>query len=157
VQECCQRAHDRCWPHQVHVGTNNLANSSPMPLEALARKYPRQKLVLIHCWPFLEESGHLAKTHANIYLDTCWLPVLNPGYYRQAMEGWINYVPAHKMMCSQDSTSVEMAAGSSLVARQILSDLCRVQASVWNTPETVLREHTAAWLHSNAVTVYGGT
>ena len=114
MHECCKQAHDRGWPHQIHVGTHNLSQSSPLPLADMAAQYPRMKIVQLHCWPFLKEAGWLAKYHANIFIDTCWQPVLSPAFFREAMVNWLNYVPASKIMCSHDSTSVEMAVGSSL-------------------------------------------
>jgi hypothetical protein len=71
VHECCRQAHERNWVHQVHVGTNNISNSSPLPLEELARRYPQMNIVMIHCWPFLKEAGWLAKFVPNMYIDTC--------------------------------------------------------------------------------------
>ncbi len=148
VQECCKQAHDRRWPHQVHVGTNNLAQSSPMPLEALAKRYPAMQLVLLHCWPFLAESGHLAKQTPNIHLDTCWQAVLNPAFYGEAMRMWLGYVPAHKIMCAHDATSVEMAAGSALFVRETLAkEIAAVGGG---------RDTAPALLHDNAALLYGG-
>ncbi len=125
MHECCRQAHERGWPHQVHVGTHNLSQSSPLPLEGLARRYPRMKLVLLHCWPFLEESAYLAKHLPNVYLDACWQTILNPSFFAKAMEHWIGYLPGGKIMCSQDATSVEMAAGSAFFARQLLEAALR--------------------------------
>jgi hypothetical protein len=141
VHECCKLAAERGWAHQVHVGTHNLPDSSPLPLQALARRYPKMKLVLIHCWPFLAESGTMARQIANVYLDTCWQPVLNPEFFRSAITQWWNYVPEHKVTCGHDATTVEMAVGSSLFTREVLS--------------TTVRGPGKAYLHNNAVGIYG--
>lgn len=154
VHECCKQANDRGWPHQVHVGTHNITECSPMPLAELASRYPGMKIVLIHCWPFLREAGWLAKQFPNVYLDTCWLPVLNPAFYREALETWLGYVPYHKIMCSQDSTSVEMAVGSSLFVRGILADVLS-HGDCWpGLPEADLRRIAADILYGNAESVY---
>ncbi len=148
VHECCKQAHDRCWPHQVHVGTNNLAQSSPLPLEALAKRYPDMPLVMLHCWPFLSEAGHLAKQVPSVHIDTCWQAVLNPAFYGEAMRMWLGYVPMHKMMCSHDATSVEMAAGSALFVREMLAkEIAAVGGG---------RDAATALLHDNAARLYGG-
>jgi len=42
MHECCKQAHDRGWPHQIHAGTHNLTQSSPLPLGALAERYPKE-------------------------------------------------------------------------------------------------------------------
>lgn len=151
VQACCEEANRRAWPHQIHVGTHNITRCSPMPLETLARRYPAMRLVLIHCWPFLDECGWLAKHLPNVYLDTCWLPVLNPDYFRRAMETWLRYVPMHKIMCSHDSTSIEMAAGSAWHTRMIMKSVLEPIANVAGCAE---EEIAGAMLGLNAKDVY---
>jgi len=153
MHECCKQAHERGWPHQMHIGTHNILESSPMPLEPLARRYPRMSIVMIHCWPFLDEAGWLAKHIPNMHIDTCWQPVLNPQFLRQSLMTWLNYVPTHKIMLAHDSTSIEMAVGSSRFTREILAEAlerqgCGVDAS-WR------RQAAGDMLHNNAVRLYG--
>jgi predicted TIM-barrel fold metal-dependent hydrolase len=155
IHECSKRADDLGWAHQVHVGTNNIEQSSPMGLSRLAQRYPRMKLVMIHCWPFLKEAGWIAKFHANAYLDTCWLPILNPDFFREAISTWWNYVPAHKITCGQDATSVEMAAGSSLFHREILADALRERSRGLGMTDEELTAAARSILHENAVALYG--
>ena len=155
VQECCKQAHERSWPHQVHVGTHNLRESSPLPLESLAKRYPKMKLVMIHCWPFIKEAGWLAKHVSNIYIDTCWQPVLNPHFLYESFTSWLNYVPSHKIMCSHDSTSIEMAVGSSILTRQILAETLGACCACCVGQPSSLREIAMGLLHNNSVNVYG--
>jgi hypothetical protein len=155
MHECSRLAHERGWPHQVHVGTHNLSQSSPLPLESLGRRYPRMKIVMIHCWPFFAEAGWLAKQLPNLYLDTCWLPVLNPNFFRQAMEQWWNYVPLHKITCGHDSTTVEMATGSSLYTREILAELGGEQLRRHSATRTEVLGAIGGFLHGNAELLYG--
>jgi len=153
VHECCKLAADRGWVHQVHVGTNNIGQSFPLPLQDLARRYGRMKLVMIHCWPFLEQAGWLAKHVPNIYIDTCWQPILNPRFFEQAITMWWNYVPAHKITCGHDATSVEMAVGSSLFTREILSRVLTAGTALGLSRTDLLRIG-AGYLHNNAVEIY---
>ncbi len=151
VHECLKLSNDRGWPHQVHVGTNNLPRTSPLPLAQLMRAYPNVNFVLIHCWPYLDEAAHLAKFHPNAYIDTCWLPVLSPSHMEAALRTYLGYVPGHKVMCSQDSTSVEMAVGSARVTRTLLGKVLASQVA-----DGRLSEDHALWLarrmlHDNAV------
>ncbi len=155
VDECCKQAHERHWPHQIHVGTHNLRESSPLPLESLAKRYPQMKIVMLHCWPFINEAGNLAKHAANIYIDTCWQPVLNPRFLHDSLHTWLNYVPTHKIMCSQDSTSIEMAVGSSLFTREILAEALRTCCTRCVREESSLTRIAAGILNNNAVQVYG--
>ncbi|MBE0655805.1 MAG: amidohydrolase family protein, partial [Bacteroidales bacterium] len=122
VHECCRLANERKWPHQIHVGTHNLPESNPLPLEKLARAYPDQKIVMLHCWPYIEESGYLAGRFPNMFIDTCWQQVLNPMFLRKSMDTWLGYLPHSKITMSNDSTSIEMAVGSVLISKEILAE-----------------------------------
>ncbi|MBI3117265.1 MAG: amidohydrolase family protein [Candidatus Hydrogenedentes bacterium] len=154
VNACCALAHERRWIHQVHVGTNNLDESTPLPLEGLARRYGNMPVVMIHCWPFLKEAGWLAKMVPNIYIDTCWQPVLNPRFLHDSFEEWLNYVPWHKIMLSHDSTSVEMAAGSALFTREALEEALRRQRRR-GLSRRLAEEAAAGLLYGNAERLYG--
>lgn len=155
VHECCRQAHDRGWPHQVHVGTNNLTESGPLPLEALARRYPKMNVVMLHCWPFLSESGYLAKMCPNMFADTCWQPILNPEFLHRSFMEWLGYVPLHKIMCSQDATSVEMAVGSSQYQKEMLLFEIEGECGGMSLDQGARRGAALALLHNNAVRVYG--
>jgi hypothetical protein len=123
VYECAALAEKRGWPHQIHTGTDNLPDSNPLPLQPLIRAFGGVHFVLIHCWPYLKEAAYLARFNANVYVDSCWTPVLNPEFFRQSMETYIGYLPDSKVMIGHDSTSVEMAAGSLIVTRRILAEI----------------------------------
>jgi predicted TIM-barrel fold metal-dependent hydrolase len=155
MHECCRQAHERGWAHQVHTGTHNLTQSSPMPLTALASRYPRQKLVLLHCWPYTREAGWMAKHHPNVYIDTCWMAILNPVFLRDALRAWMNYVPLNKIMMGHDGTSVEMAVGSSLFVREILTEILDGQSRSLGLTEDDLLHAASSFLNDNAVDVYG--
>jgi hypothetical protein len=155
VNECCKLANDLNWPHQVHVGTHNLPDSNPLPLQKLARNYPGQKIVQIHCWPYQREAGHLAKSYPNVYLDTCWQVVLNPDYLRESLDQWLHYVPLSKITMGNDSTSIEMATGSSLISRSILMESLDRHFSAWFVGEQKKMDIVYDFMHNNAVDVYG--
>ena len=155
LHECCNRANALDWSHQIHVGTHNLPDSSPLPLEPLARRYGRMRLVLLHGWPYLAECGFLARTLPNVYLDPCWLNILNTQFLDQALRAWLGYVAASRIMISQNATSIEMAVGSAERTRQtlgvVLGDLGR-QAGL---EQADLRHLATDMLHNTAVEVYG--
>jgi len=155
VHACCERAHERGWPHQIHVGTANLSRSDPLPLETLARRYPKMQLVLLHCWPFLKESGWLAKYLPNVYLDACWLPILSPAHLERALHTWLAYVPQHKIMVSHDATSVEMAAGAAIILRQSLATALEQVVAWTNVAASEAEQLATAILHDNAPQLYG--
>ncbi len=153
MHECCKLANDLSWPHQVHVGTHNLPFSNPLPLQHLATRYPRQNLVLLHCWPFLQESGYLAKQVPNIYLDTCWQSILNPEFLRHALDLWLNYVPLSKIMMGNDATSIEMAVGASLLTKEILA--ASLESHTDDFAESQILKIAKRLVHDNAERMYG--
>lgn len=155
INECCRLANERGWVHQIHVGTNNLPNSNPLPLAALADRYPNMKIVMLHCWPFFKESAYLAKFHSNIYIDNCWVPVLSTNFFDDALDTYLNYVPYNKIMLSHDCTSIEMAVGSSLYTREILEQRLLEQKSLLKLSNDAVRKVALDMLQNNAVLVYG--
>lgn len=155
VHECCKQAHDRGWVHQIHVGTHNLAQSSPLPLADLAGAYPRMKIVQLHCWPFHREAGFLAKQYPNVYIDACWQAILNPSFLRESLATWLGYVPTSKIMCSHDATSIEMAAGSSIFTREILAESLTDASRHAGLTKPDLRRIATDILNNNAVGLYG--
>lgn len=154
MHECFKRADDRGWPHQIHVGTHNLPDSNPLPLAPIARRYGRQKLVLLHCWPFANEAGWLAKQYPNVYVDACWQTVLNPAFLRDSLRRWLGYLSSSKIMLSHDATSIEMAAGSSLITREILSDVLQEIGTTARLGEAALRQTAMQLLNDNVVQLY---
>jgi Amidohydrolase len=155
MHECCRLANQKKWVHQIHVGTHNLQESNPLPLISLGEKYPNMKIVMLHCWPFLKEAAFLAKNKPNFYIDTCWLPVLSPDFFTEALDTYLNYVPYHKIMLDHDSTSVEMAVGSSLFTREILTEKLLKQQKKLQLNTEELRTIALDLLHNNSVRLYG--
>ena len=156
VHVCCAQANDRGWPFQCHVGTNNLAESSPLPLEPLARRYPRMALVQLHCWPFAKEAGYLAKMVPNMHIDACWQPILNPAFLRESLGTWMGYVPVSKLMFSNDATSVEMAAGAADITRRAVWDAVSRRGGECGLGPEAAGETVKDMLHNNAARLYGG-
>ena len=113
------------------------------------------KLVMIHCWPFLDECGWLARQFPNMFIDTCWQPTLNPEYFRDAISRWWNYVPGHKITCGHHATPAEMATGSAMFTRELLSEVLPQRSGKPPVARAVLRQSVADMLHNNAVRIYG--
>ncbi len=80
---------------------------------------------MIHCWPFLEEAGTLARQNPNFYIDTCSQPILNPAFFRTAIAQWWKYVPSGKITCGHDATTVEMAVDRRYSRVRFSRALCR--------------------------------
>ena len=155
MNEFCRIADERKWVHQVHVGTHNLNNSGPLPLEELGDRYPGMKIVMLHCYPFFNEAAYLARNKPNFYIDNCWVPLLSPSFHSQALDIYLNYVPYNKIMLSNDATSPEMAGGASVFTREILSQKLSEQKERLNLTDDQLRSAALDMLNNNAVRIYG--
>jgi hypothetical protein len=71
------------------------------------------------------------------------------------MSEWLNYVPSHKICCSHDSTTVEMACGSSLFTREILGEVLRERTRGMGVSDDELRRLATGFLQDNAARIYG--
>lgn len=154
MHECFRQTHLRAWPHHCHVGTHNLPESDPLPLAAIARQYPDMKIVMLHCWPYLDEAGLLAKHHPNVYIDMCWQVILNPEFLRRALESWLGYLPLHKLTIGQDATSIEMAAGAAELAGEIIEDVLDSRRNLLGLSKLQARHVAKSITHNNAVRLY---
>jgi predicted TIM-barrel fold metal-dependent hydrolase len=155
MNACLQETADRNWPHHCHVGTHNLPNSSPLPLQELVPRYPAVKFVLLHCHPYIDEAGNLAKHYPNVYLDACWQVILNPEFLRKALRAWLGYVPLHKITIGHDATSVEMAAGACSMVREIVAETLEDRRHLLGLRKEDIPAVIADLLHNNAVDLYG--
>lgn len=155
MHECCRLASEKKWPHQIHTGTHNLPDSNPLPLEMIARTYPDQKIILLHTWPYYKEAGYLAQYYPNVFIDACWQQNLNPGFLRESLSNWLGYIPLNKLMISNDSTSVEMAVGSSIITRNILAEALTFQKKAAGLSDSILNKYAWGILHDNAEAIFG--
>jgi hypothetical protein len=154
IHALCHLAHENNWPHQVHVGTHNHPHSKPLPLDRIARRYINQKLVMLHCWPYVEEAGFLAQSFPNVYIDSCWQPMLNPQFLKDSLRKWLGYIPLNKLTMSNDATSVEMAVGASLLSRKTLKLLLPELGPLLGIGRGEYREVVRKLLWSNAMEIY---
>jgi len=64
-------------------------------------------------------------------------------------------VPLHKIILGNDSTSIEMAVGSSLISKTILMESIERQFSAWYVGEKPKMDLVYDFMHNNAVDLYG--
>ena len=70
------------------------------------------------------------------------------------MAMWINYVPLSKITMGNDSTSIEMAVGSSLISKSILLETLDQNLSAWYVGGNNKMDTVYDFMHNNAVDVY---
>ncbi len=154
VYECLEQTAKRHWPHQIHVGTHNLPDSNPLPLQTLIHAFPQIDFVLLHAWPYIDDSAYLARSFPNVYIDPCWTPILNLQYFRSSLETYIGSLPDTKVMIGHDSTSVEMAAGSLGFCRKILAEILQKRMDCDDLPYESALSLARRYLLENAKRIY---
>ena len=94
-------------PYQIHTGDGRIQGSSPMLLVDLIEANPKTKFVLMHGgFPWVDETGAIAfeeMTHAkNVWLDSCWLPILSYSMAKRAFHEWLDLVPSDRILWGSD-------------------------------------------------------
>jgi predicted TIM-barrel fold metal-dependent hydrolase len=90
-------------PIQIHTGLqegneNLLANANPLLLANLFLEYRQAKFDLFHGgYPFMGEALALAKNFSNVYLDLCWLHIIDPVYAQNLLSEGLTAVPHGKI------------------------------------------------------------
>lgn len=148
-------------PIQIHTGIlaggkSILANSNPLLLSNLFLEFPDARFDVFHGgFPFVNEMGSLALMFPNVYLNTCWLPLISYASFQRALREWLCYVPAGKFLWGGDCHSVEGIYGSVYVMRQALAEvLARIIEDGLLDEETALAVARDI-LHDNAVKLFG--
>lgn len=115
-------------PVQIHTGLlaggrNNLANTNPLHLTNLFLEFPHVQFDIFHGgFPFMGELGSLALMFPNVYLDTCWLPLISYESFKRAFKEWLCYVPMGKFMWGGDCSCPEGIYGAVWLVRHALSE-----------------------------------
>jgi len=162
MHEVCRRCADHELPFQIHTGIqagnfNTITNANPAYLTNLIRKYPDVKFDIFHGgYPYFREAGILAKYFPNAYVDGCWLTHISPSAYKEALNEWLEIVPATKIFAwggdhvIPEHTYASLKLGKELVAEVLASKVIQGRFS----------KKTAYWIAErimgkNAQEVYG--
>ena len=128
MHEVCRRCAEHKLPFQIHTGIqagnfNTISNANPTYLTNLIRKYADVKFDIFHGgYPYFREAGLLAKYFPNAYVDGCWLTHISPSAYREALNEWLEIVPATKIFAwggdhvIPEHTYASLKLGKELVA-----------------------------------------
>ena len=124
-----EKAAEHGLPVQIHTGLlahgkNYLANTNPLHLTNLFLEFPHVKFDIFHGgFPFMGEIGSLALMFPNVYLDTCWLPLISYTSFKKALGEWLCYVPAGKFLWGGDCACAEGIYGAVWMVRRALSEV----------------------------------
>ena len=156
-----EKAAEHGLPVQIHTGLlaggkNYLGNTNPLLLTNLFLEFPNVKFDIFHGgFPFMGEIGSLALMFPNVYLDTCWLPLISYESFKKALSEWLCYVPAGKFLWGGDCAHVEGIYAATRVFRQGLSEVLAAKIEEGQLDkETAI--HTAQGItHNNAAKLFG--
>lgn len=162
MHEVCKRCSEYRVPFQIHTGIqagnyNTIRNADPTHLTNLLRKYPDVKFDIFHGgYPYFREAGILAKYFPNAYVDGCWLTHISPSAYKEALNEWLEIVPATKIFAwggdhvipEHTYASLKLAKNliAEVLAQKVLSGSFSMKTALW-VAERIMGE--------NAVEVYG--
>jgi predicted TIM-barrel fold metal-dependent hydrolase len=161
MHEVCKRCAKYNLPFQIHTGIqagnyNIITNANPTHLTNLLRQYPEVRFDIFHGgYPYCRQAGILAKYFPNAYIDGSWLAHISPSAYKQALNEWLEIVPATKIFAwGGDHTIPEHTYASLRLARELIAEV--LTANILNQR---FSKKTAIWtaeriLDKNAREVY---
>lgn len=111
--------------YQFHTGLlsgNNgyLPNANPELMANLFGDYPNVKFDIFHIgYPYQHVLSGLAKMFPNVFIDMCWAHVISPLASQNALEEWLDCMPANKICAfGGDSSVLDFVAGHLQIAKE---------------------------------------
>jgi len=124
----CRVADEHRIVYQIHTGIqegngNLIYHSDPTLLSNLFMEYRNAQFDLFHMgYPYVMETGTLAKNFRNVFINMCWGHIISPEAARRALVEWVDAVPANKISAfGGDYCFVDGVYGHQVLARQNVS------------------------------------
>jgi predicted TIM-barrel fold metal-dependent hydrolase len=155
-----ESAGEKGLPVQIHTGLlaegrNTLANSNPLHLNNIFIEFPHVQFDVFHgAFPFTGEIGSLALMFPNVYLDTCWLPLISYASFTNALSEWLSYVPAGKFLWGGDCACAEGVYGAVHMVRRGLAEVLGTKVDYGVFDREFALEVARALLHDNACRLF---
>lgn len=110
-------------PFQIHTGHARIQGSNPMLLVDCIAANPQTKFVLFHGgYPWIGETGAIATRHANVWIDSVWLPTISYTMAKRAYQEWLEVVPSNRILWGADAHHAEGIYAATQVTRRCLAD-----------------------------------
>ncbi len=128
IHESIARAGEYNLAVQIHTGLqdgpgNYIHNSNPIHLANLFFEYPHVNFDIFHGgYPYCGELGTLAKNFANVYLNTCWMPLITLTGSKRFLREWIETVPGNKILWGDDCHHVESCVAGAIVGKKVVAE-----------------------------------
>jgi len=150
-------ARDMEMPVQLHTGhmagiRNDIAKTNAVLLTKVLELHRDVNFDLFHGnWPYAGEWLYLGKNYPNVYLNCCWLHIIDPRYSRRVLADALVTVPHAKVFGfgGDYGDSIEFAAGHLAIARDnIAAALGGMIDDGWIDFDEA-RQVAADWLFNN--------
>ena len=110
-------------PFQIHTGHGRLQGSNPMNLLNVIQANSSTKFILFHGgYPWVGETGAIAMRHRNVWVDSCWMPMLSYTMARRAYKEWLETMSSDRIMWGADTVQAEGIYAATQFTRQCLAD-----------------------------------
>jgi len=148
-------------PLQIHTGLqaqnfHTLTDSKPTHLTSLFQKYPQVRFDLFHGgYPYYEEAGLMAKYFPNVWIDGCWFTHFAPTAYKQALDTWIEMVPANKIFAwGGDHRVADLTYASLVQAKDLIADVLAAKVESGYFDQRLALSLARKILHDNLCDFY---
>jgi len=146
-------------PYQIHTGDGRIQGSNPMLLVDMIEANPKTKFALMHGgFPWVGETGAIAfeeLTHAkNVWIDSCWLPILSYSMAKRALHEWLELVPSDRILWGSDLHHAEGIYAATEFTRRCLAEVLAEKIARGDLPEDEARHIGRQIMRDNALEVF---
>jgi predicted TIM-barrel fold metal-dependent hydrolase len=156
----------RCGEHglvmKFHTGIqegngNIIRNSRAALLTELFLRHPKTRFDIYHIsYPYQEELAVLSKNFPNVFVDFCWMWIINPAAGRRALSDMLDTVPANKIHgFGGDFIFVEGSYGHAVMARREIARVLQEKVEEGRFSEDYAVEVGRRLLRDNALENFG--
>lgn len=143
-------------PVQVHTGhmaglRNDIVKTNAAHFIPVLEQYTDVGFDLFHGnWPYMDEFLFIGKNYPNVYLDLCWVQIIDPIYCIELMKRAVMTVPHSKVMAfGGDTNTIELVVGYLILARDnVACALSQLVDSGWINMQEA-KEIAADWFFNN--------
>jgi uncharacterized protein len=110
-------------PLQIHTGPGRLPGTNPLQLVNLIEGNPQARFIILHGgYPWIEEIAALVlRFPHNVWVDSCWLPLISDHLAIRAFQEWLDVIPADRIMWGGDCLHAEGIYGAVRLTQTVLA------------------------------------
>lgn len=142
----------------VHCGVwGNLNEQNPLYLFPLVERHPEVVFDIYHMgMPNVRETAFLGKNYQNVYLNLCWSHIVSSEMTIQALNEWIDLVPANKIFGfgGDHATNPENIWAHLMIARDNFAEVFAGRILRGLIDIEGAKEILKGWLYDNPKRVY---